>query len=307
LVLLDVVMPELDGFEVLAMMNAEHLIEKLPVIMISAETAPPYMRRAYDLGAVDYINRPFDQHILHHRIVNTIVLYARQQELAKMVTEQVAARDKESQMMVGILSHIVEIRNGESGKHVQNINVLTRLFLKHLLGKTNQYNEILGDIDAICMASSLHDIGKIGIPSEILNKPGKLTPEEFTVMKTHAELGAKTMKSLPAFQQEPLVKYAYQICRWHHEVWDGKGYPDGLKGNEIPIAAQVVSLVDVYDALTSERCYKPAYSHEKSIEMILNGECGQFNPLLLECLIELKDAIPHELEKVSRNRKEEGK
>lgn len=295
LVLLDVVMPEKDGFEVLADMNNNHWIDDIQVIMISAESSPRFMRKAYDLGAVDFITRPFDHSIVHRRIVNTMVLNAKHQELSAMVAEQVLERENTSRMMVAILSHIVECRNGESGRHVQDINIITRMLLKSLLSKTGQYDSISGDIDIICLASSLHDIGKIDIPSHILNKPGRLDREEFERIKTHTVIGAEMMDRLPAFRDEPLVKYSYQICRWHHERWDGRGYPDGLAGDSIPIAAQLVSIADVYDALISERCYKPAYSHEKAIEMIMNGECGTFNPLLLECLRDIGPALKNEL------------
>ena len=190
--------------------------------------------------------------------------------------------------MVAILSHIVEFRNGESGLHVLHINMLTEKILARLVQKTEKYNLTHADRSLITTASSLHDIGKIGIDDKILNKPGKLTKEEFEIMKTHTLIGANMLEGMGMYQNEKLIKIAYQICRWHHERYDGKGYPDGLKGEEIPISAQVVSLADVYDALSSERVYKKAFSHEKTMEMILAGECGQFNPLLLECLVDIQ-------------------
>ena len=200
--------------------------------------------------------------------------------------------------MVGILSQIVEFRNGESGLHVKNINRLTELLLDSVICRTDTYKITKEERNIIPLASSLHDIGKIGINEKILNKPGRLTPEEFEIMKSHTVIGASMLESLELYQNELLVKIATEICRWHHERYDGKGYPDGLIGDEIPISAQIVSLADVYDALVSERVYKKAFTHEKAMEMILNGECGAFNPLLLECLVEIQDRVRMEEEKM---------
>lgn len=295
LVLLDIVMPEMDGFGVLSMMNKFHWIEDIPVIMISAERGSSHIERAFKLGVTDFINRPFDALIVHHRVVNTILLYAKQKKLASMVTEQIYENEHRSSLMIDILSHIVEFRNGESGLHVRHVHTLTEVMLKTLVQRTDKYRLTQTDISVISTASALHDIGKIGIPEEILNKPGRFTEEEFAIMKTHSMVGANMLEALPFYQNEPLVKAAYQICRWHHERWDGRGYPDGLKGDEIPISAQIVALADVYDALTSERVYKPAYSHDQAIQMILNGECGVFNPLVMDCLRDCADNICAEL------------
>lgn len=295
LVLLDIVMPKMDGFEVLAVMNKFHWIEDIPVIMISAESSSSYVERSYELGVTDYINRPFDALVVQRRVRNTIMLYAKQKRLVGLVADQIYERQKSSSLMISILSHIVEFRNGESGLHVLHINAMTEILLKHLVKKTDQYQMDHAAISLISTASALHDIGKIGIPAEILNKPGRLTAEEYEIMKTHSTIGAEMLRQLPYHQDEPLVKVAYEICRWHHERYDGRGYPDGLKGEEIPISAQIVSLADVYDALTSERVYKKAFSHEKALEMILNGECGQFSPLLLECLKDTAESIQQEL------------
>ena len=296
LLLLDIVMPEMDGFEVLAMMNKYHWIENIPVIMSSAENSASHVERAYELGVTDYISRPFDAIVVHRRVVNTILLYAKQKKLVGMVSDQIYEKEKRSSLMIDILSHIVEFRNGESGLHVLHIHTITEVLLQHLVQKTKKYPLSHADISMISTASALHDIGKIAIPEEILNKPGRLTKEEFEVIKRHSEVGASMLKELPFRQDEPLVKTAYEICRWHHERYDGKGYPDGLVGEEIPISAQIVALADVYDALTSERVYKRAFSHEVAVEMILNGECGVFNPLVLECLLETSDTIQRELE-----------
>ena len=199
-------------------------------------------------------------------------------------------------MMISILSHIVEFRNGESGMHVMRINMITGMLLERLTVKSDKYPLSWAERSMITMASSLHDIGKIGIPEEILNKPGKLTEEEFEIMKQHSAIGAEMLQSLKKYQDEELLKIAYEICRWHHERYDGRGYPDGLKREEIPISAQVVSLADVYDALVSERVYKKAFSPEKALEMIQNGECGSFNPVLLECLVDIRDRVKEEYE-----------
>ena len=299
LMLLDIVMPVMDGFETLGMMNKNGWIKSIPVIMISAETVPSYIDRAYDLGVLDYISRPFDERTVRRRVISTIMLSAKQKELEHMVADQILKKEKDNKLMVEILSNIVEFRNGESGLHVVNIRTLTELLLRSLMVKTDQYNISPTDIPLICNAAALHDIGKITIPSKILNKPGRFTDEEFAVMKTHAAEGARMLHNIAMREEEPLIKVAYQICRWHHERYDGRGYPDGLKGEEIPIAAQVVALADVYDALTSDRVYKKAYSHEKTLEMILNGECGAFNPLLLECLQDISETLKKGL-KVAR-------
>lgn len=295
LVLLDIIMPKMDGFEVLAYMNRDKWIEDIPVIMISSEGSESYIRRAYELGASDYISRPFDAKVVYQRVINMIKLYAKQRRLIHLVTDQIYEKEKNNRMMTGILSQIVEFRNGESGLHVLHINILTQLLLEKLTRKSENYVLSWSQQHMIATASALHDIGKIGIDEKILNKPGKLTKEEFEAMKQHTIIGARMLDRLEMYHDEEMMKYAYEICRWHHERYDGKGYPDGLKGEEIPISAQVVSLADVYDALVSDRVYKKAYSHEKAMEMILNGECGMFNPLLLECLVEIQDKVRKEL------------
>lgn len=296
LVLLDINMPVMDGFEVLKAMNANHTIEDIPVIMISSEDSDAAIRRSYELGASDYVNRPFDARIVYRRVTNTIKLYAKQRRLVQMVSDQIRARENNTDMLVGVLSHIVEFRNGESGAHVWHIRIITEMLLHRLLEISSRYSITAEQQDMIPLASALHDIGKIGIDEKILNKPGKLTPEEFEVIKTHSMLGAQILYDLDNFSEQPLLQTAYEIARWHHERWDGRGYPDGLKGDEIPISAQLVSLADVYDALTSERCYKKAFSHEKAMQMILNGECGAFNPLLLQCLTNIQSDLKVELQ-----------
>lgn len=296
LVLLDIVMPEMDGFEVLSVMNKGGWIGHIPVIMISAETSSSHVNQAYDLGVTDYISRPFDGKVVRRRVNNTIMLYTKQKMLQGMITEQILEKEKSSTLMVEILSNIVEFRNGESGLHVLHVRTITEMLLKNLAEKTDQYNLNHTHIAMIGLASALHDIGKISIDEKILNKPGRLTDEEFTIMKTHAAIGGDMLMNVGRRRDEELVKVAYEICRWHHERYDGRGYPDGLKGDEIPISAQVVALADVYDALTSQRVYKPAFSHEKAVAMIMNGECGTFNPLILECLQDVKEDLQKELE-----------
>lgn len=295
LVLLDIVMPQMDGFGVLEEMNRRGWIKTIPVIMISAENASSRIERAFELGISDFISRPFDALIVYRRVVNTLLLYNKQKELMGLVMQQIQEKDRQSSLMVDILSHIVEFRNGESGLHVLRIRQIAELLLRRLAQKTDQYSLTEEQISLISLAAALHDIGKIAIPENILNKPGRLTNEEFGVMKTHAIAGANMLKALPMHQEEPLLATAYEICRWHHERFDGRGYPDGLKGDEIPLSAQVVSVADVYDALVSKRVYKSAYPHSVAIQMIVNGECGVFNPLLIRCLLDIADNIPGEL------------
>lgn len=288
LVLLDIPMPVMDGFGVLQHMAEEYWIKDIPVIMISSDDSAETVKKAYEMGVSDYISRPFDAQVVYRRVSNTIKLYARQHRLITMLSEQVREKDKNNSMMVSILSQIVEFRNGESGSHVVHIKQLTKMLLEQLQRKDTAYTVTSSDLLLIPLAAALHDIGKIGIDEKILNKPGKLTREEFEIMKTHTVIGADMLESLTLYQEDPLVRIARDICRWHHERFDGKGYPDGLKKDDISLSAQVVSLADVYDALVSERVYKKAFSHEKAIQMILNGECGTFNPVLLECLLDIQ-------------------
>lgn len=307
LLLLDIVMPHMDGFEVLSYMNKEHWIDAIPVVIISSENSPIYLKRGYDLGATDFIGKPFDANMVLRRSANAILLGAKQRRMTSIVSNQIYEREKSSKLMINILSHIVEFRNGESGLHVLHIQTITEMLLRQLVQKeNNRYALSKEQIRMITTASALHDIGKISIPDEILNKPGRLTAEEFAVIKGHSMAGANMLSELPLDQkEEPLVKTAYEICRWHHERYDGGGYPDGLKGEEIPVSAQVVALADVYDALTSERCYKDAYSHEKAIEMILAGQCGAFNPLMLECLLDISSSLKKKMGYKSKERYEQ--
>ena len=291
LVLLDIVMPVMDGFEVLEFLNKYQWIDDIPVIMISSEDSAVSVKKAYEMGASDYINRPFDAEVVHRRVFNTIKLYAKQRRLIALITNQIYEKEKNNRILIEILSQIVEFRNGESGRHVLNVNILTGILLEQLVQITDQYNISWSDRLMITTAASLHDIGKIGIDDKILNKAGKLTPEEVRIVREHTVIGASMLENMEIFKDEEFVKVAHDICRWHHERYDGKGYPDGLKGDEIPLSAQIVALADVYDALVSRRIYKRKYTHKEAIKMILGGECGAFNPVLLQCLVEAQEKI----------------
>ena len=298
LVLLDIVMSDMSGCEVLAELSRQAALDSLPVIMISSEDADDVVLRAYDLGASDYISRPFDDRIVRRRVNNIIRLYAKQRRLTSLLSQQYNARVNNSRILVDIMASVMEVRNGESGRHVTHIEKLTELLLGDLARRSDKYSLGNEERSSIALASALHDIGKMSIDDAILNKPGRLTPEEFEIMKTHTTIGADMLRNLGRNHEgSALLDYAYQIARWHHERWDGTGYPDGLKGDDIPIAAQVVSVADVYDALTSVRVYKDAISQEEAIRMILDGECGAFNPLLIECLLEVRDRIAETLER----------
>lgn len=290
-VLLDIFMPRKNGFEVLTEMNQRGWIDEIPVIIISAETGSKQIEQAYNLGVTDFISRPFDAMIVHRRVVNTVLLYTKQRKLLNLVVDQINEKERLSNILVDILSHVVEFRNGESGQHIIHIRAFTEVMLRQLQRMTDRYALKKEDIAQISLAASLHDIGKIAIDEKILNKPGKLTSEEFEVIKTHSEIGAQMLEKLPNYQDTQLVQIAWEICRWHHERHDGRGYPDGLKGDDIPISAQIVALADVYDALISDRCYKKAIPHETAIQMILSGECGVFNPLLLDCLRQVEGIL----------------
>ena len=291
LILLDIRMPVMDGFGVLSAMNESHRIEDVPVVMISCDDSADNIRRAYEFGASDYISRPFDAEIVYRRVTNTLKLYSRQRHLLELLSGSFRDRRTYDAMTTDILGRVIGRRNGESGAHLKRISELTQLLLLQLIRKTDRYALSVQDCSRIASAATLHDIGKLGVRETILNKPGKLTPEEFESVKTHTVLGEAMLNGLEEYRHQPFLHTAAQICRWHHERYDGKGYPDGLCGEDIPIAAQAVSLADVYDALTGERVYKPAYSHERAMEMIRGGECGAFNPLLLSCLEELGDRL----------------
>lgn len=274
--LLDINIPRLDGFGVLEMMKQRNRLQEIPVIITSSEDDESFIQKAYEPGVTDYIRRPFNLTVTQRRVSNALTLYACQKHLVHLAKEQVYEHEKTNSAIINILSHVVESRNFESGTHILHVRAITDILLRQLVAVTNRCPLSQADISMISTLSALHDIGKISIPAEILNKPGKFTREEFAIMKTHTTAGDELLQDMPVSHDDPLMRTAHEICRWHHERWDGRGYPDGLKGDEIPVSAQVV-------ALTSDRCYKKAFSHETAMQMILNGECGAFNPLLLEC------------------------
>ena len=291
LILLDIHMPEMDGFQVLEQLNRAQWMDEIPVIMISAEDSGETIKRAYSMGVTDYIQRPFDAFIVRRRIENTLKLYANQKRLMKLVSDQIYEKEENNNLMVGILNHVVEFRTHEGEEYNRNIRSATELLLRRLIQKTDSYHLSEEDIVLIKMASAIRNIGKIGLPDSVLNTSGKLTQEEFAIFKTHTTAGAEILEQMSFGKNKPLFRYALEICRWHHERWDGNGYPDGLRGEEIPISAQVVALADVYDALTTNRKYRKAIDHDTAVTRILRGECGAFNPLLLECLLDISSDL----------------
>ena len=298
LVLLDIIMPVMSGFDVLSHMVSTDLIADVPVIMISSENSEDAVLRAYELGASDFISRPFDARVVRQRVSNIMRLYTRQRRLSALLSRQYYEREKANSILLDIMGGVMDMHNGGSGAHAWHVRAITDILIERLIAKTDKYNITRKDRSNITTASMLHDIGKLAIPDNVLNKPQGLTSEEFEIMKTHTVKGADMLAGLDACDAYPrFFRTACEICRWHHERWDGGGYPDGLKGDQIPISAQVVSLADTYDALTSERVYKSVLPHERAVEMILRGECGEFNPLLIECFEESSDRIAEEVKK----------
>lgn len=291
ILLLDMHMPRVNGMEVLKVMQARKWTDDLPVVIISAEDDVGFIRNAYRLGAIDYIRRPFDTFMVQHRVANVLAVYTRNKRLVRLVESQVMQREKINHTLINILSRVMEANNQESGNHTLRVQRITRVLLEQLMELTDQYELTEEDISLICSVAALHDIGKIAVPKEILNKTGPLTDEEWVIMKSHTIRGDEMLWDIPVDQDEKLMVLAHEICRHHHERYDGKGYPDGLVGDDIPLSAQAVSLADVYDALTSDRCYKQAYSHDEAMAMILGGQCGAFNPLLLQCLMASSDEL----------------
>lgn len=303
IVLLDIVMPVMNGFDVLHEMNLNGMINVTPVILITGENDDEVVLRGYDYGVSDLINKPFNSEIVYRRVNNVVELYLSKNNLEQKLREQKELLENQSrrlrqsnQFVIDALSTTVEFRDCESGQHIKRIRELTRI----LLEKAIKYYPLTQEqINIISSASAMHDIGKIAIPDSILLKPGRLTPEEFEIMKTHTLKGCDILQSLNYTQDMEYFNYCYEICRHHHERWDGKGYPDGLRGDEIAVWAQATSIADVYDALVSKRVYKEAYTHSDAISMILKGECGAFNPLLLECLSEARDVLNEQMLRIS--------
>ncbi len=296
MILLDVVMPGINGFGVLEYMQEHGLIEKIPVILITGETIIDSDDQAYSFGVADVMHKPFYPHIVRRRGKNIIELYLNKRNMEKRLKEQeeeIRAKEKKirdgNEFMIDALSSVIEFRNLETGEHIRQIKSFTRIMLKHLMKQFPEYGLTPVKADEIVRASVLHDIGKIGIPDAILLKPGRLTPEEFEIMKSHTTIGCELLEKFHRNRGDDFYHYCYDICRYHHERWDGNGYPDHLKGDEIPISAQVVSIVDVYDALISSRVYKDPYANNVAYDMIINGECGQFSPDILKCFTLAKD------------------
>lgn len=291
IVLLDIHMPGIDGFTVLEEMNQKNLLEQIPVIMISSEDTVDAVRRAFDLGASDYISRPFDAKVVYQRIINTIQLYAKQRRLSAMAADLAFEKERASRMMIGILSQVVEKRNGESRDHVQRVAQLTSMLLAELAQKTDRYPLTREMRRTIATAAALHDIGKMEICEDLLHKEGPLTEAERRTLQSHTLLGAQMLEEQPECRDDAFARTAYNICRWHHERYDGGGYPDGLQGEQIPIEAQVVGLADVYERLVSRPVDGHARTHSEVVQMICTGVCGAFNPLLLDCLQDMEAEI----------------
>lgn len=290
LILLDVVMPVMDGFGVLDYLKKHDFLEKIPVILITGETVLNSEEQAYTYGVADVIHKPFYPHIVKRRAKNIIELYQDKHHMEERIKEQEQAiMDKErkiresNEFMIDALSSVVEFRSLETGEHIRRIKYFTRILLKYLMKYFPKYGLTQAQVDEISRAAALHDIGKIGIPDSILLKPGRLTPEEFEIMKTHTTIGCEVLEKFRKNQTGEFYQYCYEICRYHHERWDGNGYPDHLAGEEIPISAHIVAVADVYDALVSPRVYKSIYANNMAYDMIMNGECGQFSPDVLEC------------------------
>lgn len=292
-VLLDIFMPNMNGTDLLEIMKNEGYLQKIPVLMITSEESADKEKACFDIGATDFIRKPFVSILVKTRVNNAVNLYTYKNNLEEKVAEQTEKLVKVNRNIVDILGNLVETRNLESGEHVLRVKNYTKE-LAYAMRKLYPEKGLTDHlIDVIFDAAALHDIGKIAISDNILLKPGRLTPEEFDIMKTHTTRGSEFIENVENVWDEEYGKISYEIARYHHERYDGRGYPEGLKGDEIPLSAQLVSVADVYDALIHVRCYKEAIPKDKAIEMILNGECGKFSPELMECL---KEAYPFEFE-----------
>lgn len=290
-VLLDLIMPKVNGLDVLKAMNKNGKIRHIPVFLITAANSEAMLSEGYELGAIDIIAKPFMPHFLRCRVNNVVELYGHRNELEHIVAKQMERLNKLNRSIVETLATVIEFRDGESGEHVRRIGRLTQILMTEVSDVYPEYGLSPNEIDKIVTSSTLHDVGKISIPDRILNKPGRLTAEEFEVMKQHTTKGCEILQNVPEIMDAGIYNYSFDICRHHHERWDGKGYPDGLKGDDISIWAQVVSVADVYDALTSKRVYKKAFDHDTAVKMIYDGECGAFNPKVMQAFSRCIDKI----------------
>lgn len=289
LVLLDIVMPRMDGFSVLSKMNENHLIDTIPVIIISSENASLYVERAYELGALDYIQRPFDTLVVRQRSLNTINLSGRQRLASGTSEEQLSKNDDDMSLIINMLTNLLEYGKVDNGFHAENVRAITEAILASIGSVSFKYKPTPADIQSVGIASMLHDIGMSAV-----KKDG--TPDELIVeMQKHTVLGAEMLDKLQGKEENVLLRRASEICRYHHERWDGKGYPEGLKGDHIPIAAQVVAVADTYDKLVNKHLNKNAVTHDEAIAKIMNGECGAFNPVLMIVLKSIADTLPAKL------------
>lgn len=286
-VLLDIVMPEMSGYDVLVAMRDDGILVKVPVVVVTSEDSIQSEMKSFDLGASDLIMKPFEPHVVRRRVQNIIDLYQHKNNLEHLVETQAQRLQASNEAMIDALSSVIEYRNLESGQHIRRIRLFTRI-LAERISRAGYSKWGPADINMISSAASMHDIGKIAIPDSILTKPGRLTDEEFGVMKTHAEKGSEMILEISWMSDQEYIRYAYDICRHHHERWDGRGYPDGLKGEDIPLSALVAGVADVYDALTTVRVYKGAYTHKEAVRMICGGECGSFPQWLLDCLLNVE-------------------
>lgn len=301
-ILLDLHMPEMNGFEMLNVLTREQYINQIPVLIITGEKSTEIEKRCFELGVSDFIRKPFEPMIVLNRVRNISDLFAYRRSLEKKIDEQTETMQIQYQLLkkqaaeleetntrvIDILGTVVEYRNMESGEHIKRVKGFTRILALQVMRDYPEYNLTEDKIDLIVAASSLHDIGKIAISDTILLKPGKLTEEEYELMKEHTTKGCEILDSIEDIWGSETHKYGYDICHYHHERYDGNGYPEGLKGEDIPISAQIVSVADVYDALASDRVYKKAFPKDQVFQMITTGECGVFSPKLMACLTKVR-------------------
>ena len=293
-VLLDIIMPGIDGFQVLDKIKSSNETKNIPVLFITAADSDETESRGLKSGAADYVTKPFNHDVVRARVDNHVSLARYQHSLEELVAKKAAEVTETYEQTIEVLAMIIEYRNQESGAHIRRTKLLTETLIMRLLRIDKFREELLKEnITSLIKASALHDIGKIGIPDSILLKPGKLTSEEFVTMQGHTVIGSDLIESVSSSlpDNDKYLKYADDICHYHHERWDGSGYPQGLKGEQIPLAARVVSIVDVYDALVNNRCYKPAFTHEESMAIIMEGRNTQFDPDLVDILPELSNTF----------------